>query len=72
MNKKKQRIGETTKNKNGQTMTIIAYRDCRDIDVQFEDGTVVQNRRYSDFKRGYVANPNLKKQPVENKEKKNA
>ena len=60
MNKKKQRIGETTKNKNGQTMTIIAYRDCRDIDVQFEDGTIVCHQRMENFTAQRIVNPNYK------------
>lgn len=53
------RLGETKKMKNGQQATIIAYRSCTDIDVKFEDGTIIQNREYGDFKKGNIANPNF-------------
>jgi hypothetical protein len=39
-------------------MTIIAYRNNKDIDVQFIDGTIVTNREYSKFKNGQIKNPN--------------
>ena len=55
------RIGETNKAKNGQAMTIIAYRSAIDIDVQFEDGTIVTGRSYQNFKCGGIRNPNFKK-----------
>lgn len=50
----KNRVGETTIAKNGQVMKIIAYRNCRDIDIQFEDGTVVKNRAYHNFRNGCI------------------
>lgn len=53
------RKGETIRAKNGQLMTIIAYRSSRDIDVQFEDGTIVQHRQYHEFKKGWIKNPNI-------------
>lgn len=52
-------IGDTIKANNGQMMTIIAYRDSEDVDVQFEDGTIVYNRHLSAFKKGQIKNPNL-------------
>ena len=52
------RIGETLIAKNGQTMTIIAYRNSDDIDVQFEDGYVACNKSYDSFKEGRIKNPN--------------
>ena len=54
------RTGETNIAKNGQKMTIIAYRNSMDIDVQFEDGTIVKNRTYQSFKRREIENPNKK------------
>ena len=59
------RIGETVKAKNGQMMTIIAYRSAKDIDIRFEDGTVVYNKFYGNFKNGVIKNntihaPNFK------------
>ena len=44
---------------NGQTAKLIAYRGSEDIDIQFEDGTVVEHRQYSGFKRGTVSNPSI-------------
>lgn len=54
------RIGETVTSKCGQKMSIIKYNNAFDINVQFEDGTVVQNSRYAAFKRGSINNPNFK------------
>lgn len=48
------KIGETNIAKNGQKMIIIAYRGCNDTDIKFEDGTVVCNKRYEDFKKGHI------------------
>lgn len=53
------RIGETITAKNGQTMTIIAYRNNRDIDIQFSDKTVVLHKRYDHFLNGKIYNPNF-------------
>ena len=52
------RIGETQTASNGQKMTIIAYRNRNDIDVQFEDGYVAYNKGYDAFKCGKIKNPN--------------
>ena len=53
------RTGETnTNNDQGLKMTIIKCRNCKDIDVQFEDGTIVKHKTYDAFKRGEIANPN--------------
>lgn len=52
------RIGETRLANNGQRMTIVAYRRSDDIDVQFEDGTLVTGREYQNFKNGEIWNPN--------------
>ena len=61
--KRKLRIGKTSTSTRGQKMTIIAYRNSMDIDVQFEDGTIVEHTEYQHFKRGYVRNPNYKEVP---------
>jgi hypothetical protein len=63
-NFKKNRIGKTKVANNGQKMTIVAYRNSMDIDVQFEDNTVVTNTRYSSFKSGKIANPNFNQQKI--------
>ena len=51
-------VGETNKATNGQVMTIIEYRSSTDIDVQFEDGTVIRHKTYDSFKLGNIKNPN--------------
>ena len=53
------RIGETRTMNNGQKATIIKYKKYNDIDIQFEDGTIVQHRAYSSFKKGKIRNPNI-------------
>ena len=52
------RIGEQALNNQGCMMTIIGYRNAKDIDVQFIDNTVVINKKYCDFKKGIIKNPN--------------
>ena len=52
------RIGQENYNNQGCIMTIIAYRNAKDIDVQFEDGTIVVNKIYKNFKSGAIKNPN--------------
>ena len=53
------RLGETRMMNCGMKATIIRYGTCADIDVRFEDGTVVEHRRYGTFKKGKIANPNI-------------
>lgn len=52
-------VGLTLRMKNGMNATCIAYRNERDIDVQFEDGTIVCNKRKGNFVRGEIDNPNF-------------
>jgi hypothetical protein len=52
------RLGATVTATNGQTMKIIGYRNWGDIDVQFEDGTIVKHKPYTRFKQGRIGNPN--------------
>ena len=54
------RVGETRVMKCGMEAIIIRYGGATDIDVRFEDGTVVKNRWYGNFKKGEIANPNVK------------
>ena len=56
-NLSKTRIGETSVATNGMTMTIIAYRGSKDIDVQFKDGTERKHVDYWSFKKGYIRYP---------------
>ena len=40
-------------------MTIIKYRSAKDIDIQFEDGTIVEHKSFSAFKRGFIYHPSF-------------
>ena len=51
-------IGKSNKMFNGQVATIIAYRGYYDIDVQFEDGTIVTHKAIDKFKSGNITSPN--------------
>ena len=57
MSKKEDRTGEFGYNNNGERMTIVRYSNRMDIDVQFDDGTIVEHRQYKNFKIGNVKNP---------------
>ena len=50
----KNRVGKKRVMNNGKTATIIAYRNAKDIDIQFENGSISKHRRYDEFKRGRV------------------
>ena len=52
------RVGMTNMNCEGERMTLIAYRNYNDVDVQFEDGTVCSGTRYCYFKFGTLKNTN--------------
>lgn len=53
------RTGEVSIATNGMKMQIIAYRGTYDIDIMFEDGVIVYNKRYDKFKNGTIAHPNI-------------
>ncbi len=52
-----EKLGKTNIASNGIKMTIVAYRNCNDIDVQFEDGVIVQHKTYDSFKNGCIKHP---------------
>ena len=54
------RLGEIRMMNCGMEATIIRYGKYIDIDVRFEDGTVVKHKSYGKFKKGEIANPNIK------------
>lgn len=58
------RLGERKISKNGREMKIIVYRNYKDIDIQFEDGTIVQHRDYRSFSEGCIYNPNFYKSKI--------
>lgn len=51
----KNRVGEERKNNRGQNMRITEYRNSKDMDVVFDDGTVREHITYGNFVRGTVA-----------------
>ena len=55
-----QYLGETRMMNCGMEATIIRYENAMDIDVRFEDETVVEHKTYDAFKKGKIANPNIK------------
>ena len=57
MGKKLDRTGEVGYNNDGERMTIVRYVNNVDIDVQFEDGTIIEHRTYNRFKTGNIKNP---------------
>lgn len=59
-NNKESRTGETKIMNFGMKATIINYNNNKDIDVQFEDGTIVKHRSYLHFKKGSIGHPNYK------------
>lgn len=54
----KNRIGETRIMNNGMIATVIAYRNCKDIDIKFEDGNIIEHRYYRHFLSGCIGNKN--------------
>lgn len=50
------RIGETNYNNQNLKMTIINYNNNHDIDVIFDDGTIVKHKSYSEFIKGSIKN----------------
>ena len=67
---KTDRLGKTKMMSCGMEATIIRYRGATDIDVHFEDGTVVKHKTYRAFKKGYIAHPNTKERLGEAREMK--
>ena len=55
-----ERLGMIIIMSNGQLCKIIEYRNSNDIDVEFEDGTIIKHKKYSIYKKGKIRNPNIK------------
>lgn len=60
MAQKINRLGETKINKYGNKMTIVEYKDCHNITVEFDNGYIAQNRSYTEFKNISIKNPHDK------------
>lgn len=52
--------GQINTMSNGMQATIIAARSIKDVDVQFEDGNIVEHAAYSSFKSGHICHPDKK------------
>ncbi len=52
------RVGMSTTNHQGLKMTIVAYVGSQDVDVQFEDGSIIRHQTYANFIKGNTSNPN--------------
>ena len=53
------RLGETRMMSCDMEATIIRYGGATDVDVRFEDGTVVKHGVYGNFKKGEIAHESL-------------
>lgn len=51
------RIGEIATNSEGLKMWIKEYRGALDLDIEFENGYIIKNQCYSNFKKGQIKNP---------------
>lgn len=51
----KTRVGITKTMLCGLKATIIVYRNCRDIDIQFENNVIVPHKTWYAFEKGYIA-----------------
>ena len=54
----KDMLGEKQINKDGYLMEIIRYNGHSDVDIRFDDGTVLYNTNTKHFKDGNIKNPN--------------
>ena len=52
------RIGMRHQMNSGEWCEIIAYRKAVDLDVRFDDGTVVKSCKWQHFQKGAIWNPN--------------
>lgn len=56
--KREERLGNINYNKLGEKFKIIEYKNALNINIEFEDGTILKNRKYEDFKNGSILKPN--------------
>ena len=57
MNKTCSTIGEINTSLSGHRMRIISVRNENDVAVQFEDGTILKNKKYALFLSGEILYP---------------
>lgn len=58
------RIGWKSVAQNGQIITIVNYRNSQDVDLMFDDGTIVKHVQMHRFKNGEVRNPNFHRNKI--------
>ena len=64
-------VGEIKTMNCGMNATVLADNGYKNITIQFEDGTIVENCRRDKFREGKIANPTLKREKtIPNKERK--
>lgn len=63
-------IGETKIMNCGLKATIISYKNYHNIDIQFEDNSIITKKCYNDFLKGTIAHNSIKTEP-KNKIKEN-
>ena len=55
-------IGETAITIDGDSIVIVEYRSHNDIDVKFNDGSIVRHKSYYQFRCGNIKHPSLGRQ----------
>lgn len=53
--------GETAIASNGMNITIKEYHNSKNVDVEFDDGTIVKRKTYQQFKSGQIRHPKEEK-----------
>jgi hypothetical protein len=51
------RVGEERIMKNGSTAKIVVYKGCMDLNIEFDNGLIVKNTTYGEFKKGTIRFP---------------
>ena len=52
-------IGVKSIHSSGEEMEIIAYRNYRDCDIKFTDGTIAYGKRFDHFQKGHIQKPEI-------------
>lgn len=63
-------VGEVKTMNCGMSATVLADNGYKNITIQFEDGTIVENCCRDKFREGKIANPSLKQEKTAPKERK--
>ena len=60
LTKENKRLGMEARANNGMSMKIVGYNNSNDVTIEFEDGTVVTGKKFSEFMKGSIGHPNVK------------